>query len=141
MKRIRDKLRRVTGFGWASKVYGGLFFVLIGLFMLAHLIPGVEEEQTRPPTPREKFWLGVFCVAIVGLGVGVLWEYVGGTITTVAMLIWFYIEMFTGPNPSNQLEWDLWPLYLILLGGILHILSGTRLGRRPRKVVPKPPAP
>lgn len=138
---IKEKSRRVTAFGWVAKVYGGLFFVLVGLFMLAHLIPGVEEGQTQPPTPKEIFWLAVFSLAIVGLGIGVLWEYVGGTITTVAMLIWFYIELFTGPNPPKQLEWDLFPMYLILLGGILHILSGTRLGLKPRETVPELQAP
>ena len=56
---IKEKFRRVTGFGW----------------------------------------LGVFCVAIIGLGVGVLWEFVGG---------------------------------------ILHILSGTRLGLKAPAGEPEP---
>lgn len=131
MGKIKEKLRRVTGFGWVAKIYGALLFLLIALFLLAHLIPGVGEGKTRPPTPKEIFWLGVFVVAIVGLGVGVLWESVGGTITTVAMLVWFYLELFTGPNAPKQLDWDLLPRYLVLLGGILHILSGTRLGLKP----------
>jgi hypothetical protein len=133
--RFREKFRRVRPFGWFAKAYGGLFFGFLGLFLLAHLIPGFEGGDTAPLTAKEAVWLTVFVLAVVGLGIGILWEYVDGFITVVLMLMWFYMELFTGPNAPKPLDWGYLFFYLILLGGVLHIVAGTRVGLRPSATV------
>ena len=128
--RFRDRLWRVTPFGWFTKAYGGLLFGFLGLFLLAHLIPGSDGGDTAPLTAREAIGFGLFVVAVAGLGIGILWEYAGGLLTVVSMLGWFYLELLTGPNAPKRLDWGYVFFYLVILGGALHLLAGTRVGIR-----------
>jgi hypothetical protein len=97
---------------WSARVISSLIVLFFGFFLVAHLV-GDQERASRPLVWSDYVILTTLIVSLVGLLLSWRWEFAGGAIALIAILVCATLNWRTLVSPG----------VLIPISAVLYLLS------------------
>ncbi|WP_455170072.1 DUF7670 domain-containing protein [Aegicerativicinus sediminis] len=77
---------------WAARIWGGLVIAFVGSIIIGHLFSPVNEFGTLSDLNELVVFICFPIATLLGLLLAYKWEFVGGAISTIAMIILAFIS-------------------------------------------------
>ena len=108
---------------WSARVISGLTVLFFGFFLVAHLF-GDADPPSRPLVWGDYVILVTLIISLVGLVLAWKWEFAGGAIALIAILI------------CAAMNWRILasPGVLIPISAVLYLLSWWTMGPHRRSL-------